>query len=315
MNDSHPRAIIVGSSGQDGTLLYNLLLRKKYALLGLSRGTTRSTEKKWSRKKISITDSEQVRRLVRDFRPTEIYFLAALHHSSEDARQAELGLFLKSFEVNTHALLYFLEGIRVESPKTRLFYASSSHVFGSTNRSPQNEKTPLAPENIYGISKATGMMIVRYYRKSHSLFASTGILYNHESPLRPERFVTKKITKGLANIRKGDSKEIVIGDPKSRVDWGYAPDYVEAMRKILATKKPDDFIVATGTAHRVADFLKFAFKRAKIPMRGHLKTRANLVKKISPKLVGDAGKLRRVTGWKPSVNFKKMVEILVDAEL
>ena len=298
------RAIIVGSSGQDGTLLSELLSKKGYSLLGIARGG-----------KIDITDFDSVRETIRRFRPTEIYFLAAFHHSSEDARQGELELFTKSFKINTHSLLYFLEAIRLESPKTRIFYASSSHVFGTPAKSPQTEKTPLDPENIYGISKASGMMIVRYYRKVHGIFASTGILYNHESPLRADRFVTKKITKGLANIRKGRTKEIVLGDLGARVDWGYAPDYVEAMRRILRAKKADDFVISTGKSHRVGDFAKLAFARAKIPMKGRLKTRPNLAKKLAPKLVGDSKKLRAETGWKPSVDFRRMVEILVDAEV
>jgi len=252
--------------------------------------------------------------VIRRFKPTEVYYLAAFHHSSEDKRQGELELFTKSFEVNTHGLIHFLEAIRTESPKTRLFYASSSHVFGSAKKSPQDENTPLDPENIYGISKATGMMICRYYRKLHSVFASTGILYNHESPLRAERFVSKKIAKGVAKIRAGKASVITLGDLESRVDWGYAPDYVEAMRRILSAKKSDDFVIATGKAHRVGDFAKLAFKRAGVPLKGHLKSRSNLAKKLAPKLVGNSGKLRRVTGWKPTVSFKEIVKILVDSE-
>ncbi len=309
------RAIIVGSGGQDGTLLSKFLGHRGYAVLGITKNLSESTEKKWDGKKISISNFETVRKVVREFSPTEIFYLAAFHHSSEDARQAELELFSKSFEVNTTSLLYFLEAIRLERPKTRIFYASSSHVFGAAKKCPQNETTPLDPENIYGISKATGMMIVRYYRKIHGIFASTGILYNHESPLRAHRFVTKKITAGVANIRKGLAQEIVLGDLASKVDWGYAPDYVEAMHRILAAKIPDDFVVATGKAHRVGDFAKLAFRRAKVPMKKHLKTRPNLAKKVSPKLVGDSTKLRRKTGWKPTVTFERMVEILVDSEL
>jgi GDPmannose 4,6-dehydratase len=309
------RVIIVGSSGQDGTLLYDQLAARGNSLLGISRKASRSNEKKWAGKRIAIAKFSEVRKVVRSYRPTEIYFLAAIHHSSEDARQAELDLFLQSFEVNTFSLLHFLEAIRLESPSTRLFYASSSHVFGAAKKSPQNEKTPLDPENIYGISKATGMMIVRYYRRNHSLFASTGILYNHESPLRAERFVTKKIARGVANICQGKAQEITLGDLNSRVDWGYAPDYVEAMRKILSAKKSDDFVIASGKAHRVGDLAKLAFARAKVPMKGRIKIRSILAKKLAPKLIGDSGKLRRTTGWKPSVSFERMVEILVDSEL
>lgn len=298
------RAIIVGSNGQDGSLLHDLLIKKKYTVLRISRGG-----------KIDITRFSEVRSAIRRFKPTEIYYLAAFHHSSEDARQGELELFSRSFEVNTQALIHFLEGIRLESPGTRLFYASSSHVFGSTKKSPQDENTPLNPENIYGISKATGMMICRYYRKVHGLFASTGILYNHESPLRAERFVSKKITKGVAKIRSGSSRELVLGDLESQVDWGYAPDYVEAMRRILSAKKSDDFVIATGKAHRVGEFAELAFKRAGVPLKGNLKTRSNLAKKLAPKLVGNSGKLRRTTGWKPTVSFQEMVGILVDSEL
>jgi GDPmannose 4,6-dehydratase len=298
------RAIIVGSSGQDGTLLTELLRKKGYSVRGIARGG-----------KVSISDFARVRRLVRAERPDEIYFLAAFHHSSEDRRQEELELFTKSFAVNTTPLLYFLESIRLESPRTRLFYASSSHVFGTPKVSPQDESTPLDPENIYGISKAAGMMMVRYYRKIHGIFASTGILYNHESPLRADRFVTKKIAKGVAKIRKGEAKELTLGDLDARVDWGYAPDYVEAMRKILSARRPDDFVIATGKSWRVGDFAEIAFAKAKVPMKRHVKTKTNLAKKLAPRLVGNPAKLRRITGWKPTVSFAEMVELLVEAEL
>lgn len=298
------RAIIVGANGQDGSLLSDLLTKKKYTILRIARG-----------KKIDISSASAVRSAVRRFKPTEIYYLAAFHHSSEDKRQGELELFTKSFEVNTQGLIHFLEAIRTESPKTRLFYASSSHVFGAATKSPQDETTPLNPENIYGISKATGMMLCRYYRKVHSVFASTGILYNHESPLRAERFVSKKIAKGVAKIRDGSASELVLGDLESRVDWGYAPDYVEAMRRILSAKKADDFVIASGKARSVGEFAKLAFKRAGVPLEGHLKSRRNVAKKLAPKLVGNAVKLRRTTGWKPTVSFEEMVRILVDSEI
>jgi len=298
------KAVIVGSEGQDGSLLRELLERKKYEVLRVNRGGN-----------LNVGNFNDVRAAVKEFKPNEVYYLAAFHHSSEDARQEELELFTKSFEVNTQGLIHFLEAIRLESPKTRLFYASSSHVFGSVVKSPQDESTPLNPENIYGISKATGMMICRYYRKIHSIFASTGILYNHESPLRADRFVSKKIAKGVARIQSGEANELILGDLDSKVDWGYAPDYVEAMRRILATKKADDFVISTGKPHRVGDFAKIAFARANLPTKGRLKTKGKIAKKLPSKLVGNSKKLRRTTGWKPTVSFKEMVEILVDSEL
>lgn len=309
------RAIVVGSKGQDGRLLFVYLKKIGYSVLGLSREKSEATEARWARKRISILNSESVRKVVRDFEPDEIYHLAAFHYSSQDPRIAELELFRQSFDVNTMTTLYLLEAIRNECPKTHLFYAASSHVFGSPMGSPQDEQTPLDPENVYGISKATAIMMCRYYRKVHGVFASVGILYNHESELRPSRFVSKKITEGAVAIKQGAAKNIILGDLNAAIDWGYAPDYVRAMQQILSLRKSEDFVIATGKAHRVKDFVRLAFGRLGLSFEEYVKVDKRLVSRSKTTLVGNSNKLRRMTGWKPSQSFDAMVKILVDAEI
>jgi len=246
-------------------------------------------------------------------RPDEVYYLAAVHHAAEENRGGDLDLFGKSFDVNVRGMLNFLEAIRKRSPGTRLFYAASSHIFGRARTSPQDEQTPVEPACIYGITKATGLQCCRFYRQRHGVFAAVGILYNHESPYRRPEFVSQKIVRGALAIRDGRQSKLVLGDLDAQVDWGYAPDYVDAMTRILGHAAPEDFIVATGQLHSVREFAAAAFGRLGLDWAKYVEVDSSLVGKQKRALVGNADKLRSLTGWRPSVTFDQMVGLLIQA--
>jgi len=221
-------------------------------------------------------------------------------------------LFERSYAVHVQGLLHFLDAIAHVSPKTKLFYAASSHIFGACAVQPQSETTPLEPTGVYGITKTAGIHCCRYFRRERGVFAAVGILYNHESPRRAPKFLSQKIARGVLEFQKDNAKKIVLGDLTAAVDWGYAPDYVEAMTRILAQPQPDEFIVATGVPHTVEDFLRIACEHVGVNWRDCVQTKSGLLTKKSVLLVGDSSKLRRATGWKPSVSFEEMVRLLVD---
>jgi GDPmannose 4,6-dehydratase len=309
------RAIIVGSTGQDGTLLTDLLLGREYEVIGLGRTKTRDSSGACANGPVEIADGHAVHDLVARTRPDEVYFLAAHHHSSEDDQGDEGHLFQMSTETHLTALVAFLEAIRRVSPCTRLFYAASSHVFGTAATPVQDEKTPINPETVYGITKAAGLFACRRYREVHGLFASVGILYNHESPLRSARFVSKKIAAGAAAVKLGRSNKIVLGDLDASADWGYAPDYVDAMHRMLQLGAADDFVLATGTAHTVRDFASVAFDSVGLDYAAHIETDPAVVRRYIPGLVGNPAKFAAASGWKPSIGFREMVSCLVTHEL
>ena len=307
------RAIIVGCEGQDGRLLSDLLSKKGYAIIGLDRNVIRCP--KGSRfKSVDIIKSREVACIVKRFKPNEIYHLAAFHHSSEDKAIENIELFSRSYKVNVCSLINFLEALRKFSPKGRLFYAASSHIFGDSKGMLQDENSPINPGCFYGITKATGLLACRLYRKKYSLFASTGILYNHESALRGEKFVSKKIIKAVINIKKNKQKELVLGDLDAVIDFGYAPDYVAAMHKILNINKSDDFVIASGEKHSVRDFVRTAFGLLGLDWKPYVREDRKIMVRNNLCRIGNSKKLRRMTSWKPSVDFKGMVRALLCEE-
>lgn len=297
------RAIIVGSEGQDGRLLGDALRRDGGTVLGIGRGG-----------RPDILRRGEVLRAVRRFKPREIYYLAAWHHSSQDRPPEPVELFERSWRVHFQGLLHFLDAMRLAARKARLFYASSSLVFGEPASRRQSERTPVAPACAYGVTKEAGMAVCRHYRREHGLFAVSGILYNHESPLRDERFLSRKIVRAAVEIRRGRRRPLVLGDLDAAVDWGWAPDYVEAMRRMLRLKRPEDLVIATGRARTVRDFARRAFARLGLDWRDHVRVDPRLLSRRRPPMEGDAARLRRLTGWRPTVTFEGMVDRLVDAE-
>ena len=303
-------AVIIGSEGQDGRLLRAHLERQGDRVLGIHRDGVSSTGMEWSRS-VDITRFEDVREVIRSMRPDEIYHLAAIHHSSEEAHVEDLAGFRRLYEVNFFSLLHVLEAARLESPSTRVFFAASSHVFGRPDTEIQDETTPLRPESIYAMTKTDGLLACRLYREKHRLFASTGILYTHESPLRDEKFLSMKIVRAAQRIKAGAQRELLLGRLDARVDWGFAPDYVEAMQRILGASEAGEFVVSTGTAHSVQDFVRVVFEAVGLDWRKHVREDPSLITRETPLRIGNPGKLRAATGWSPGTGFEAMIQALV----
>ena len=297
-------AVILGSEGQDGRLLHGLLESRSYRVIGVDA----------SSEPVDITSEPEVIAFLRDTRPEEVYHLAAIHHSAEAAPDTASRMARPACEVNLLSLVYCLEGIRQASPSTRLFYAASSHVFGQVAAEVQDESTPLKPDSIYGLTKAGGVLACRMYRQSHGVFASTGILYNHESHLRPNGFLSKKIVRSAIEIRAGLRRSLALGSLSAIEDWGYAPDYVEAMQRILTHGVADDFVVATGEGHTVRDFVRIAFELVGLDWARYVVEDPSIPLRKSPGRIGNPAKLVRETGWRPTVDFEQMIRRLIEAE-
>jgi len=307
------RIIIVGSGGQDGQLLWDRLRGDGDFVVGLDLGTVQATEPV-AIGPVDILSAAEVAAAVEAVRPDEIYYLAAYHHSSESRPAGDLEVFEKSFAVNVRGLLNFLEAMRLGAPAARLVYAASSLVFGRTAARPQDENTPMAPACPYGISKAAGVQCCRFYRRTHGLPASSAILYNHESPLRAPQFVSQRIVRGAVAIKRGEQEKLVLGDLAAATDWGWAPDYIDAMVRIARHTEADDFVVASGRAHTVREFAEAALAAAGLRGRDLVAEDPSLVRRERRVLVGDSSKLARLTGWRPTVTFEQMIGLLVQAE-
>jgi GDPmannose 4,6-dehydratase len=307
-------SLVIGASGQDGTFLIELLARRGDKVVGVDQNKVWSAPaENWDA--VDILKEEQVLSLIQKTQPAECYYLPAFHHSAEDASllSGNPQLFERSYAVHVRGLIHFLHAIAQTSKHTRLFYAASSHVFGSPSIQPQDESTPLEPENVYGITKTMGIHCCRHFHRELGVFAASGILYNHESHLRPAKFLSQKIVRGVLAFQKDKAKKLVLGDLNAVVDWGYAGDYAEAMTRILGHATPEDFVVATGEPHTVREFLLIACDIASADWRECAVTDSSLLKKRPAHLVGDSGKLRRLTGWRPQVSFQEMIGIMMQA--
>lgn len=289
------RALVIGAHGQDGILLTSFLTAREWEVDGIGNGD------------LDLSRFESVKpALARGYQ--HIYYLAAYHHSSQDSLvNSDTELYKKSSEVHVSGLINFLEGVRTLSPASRIFYAASSLIFGSPDQEPQNEDTPFAPLCIYGITKATGIHLCRFYRKKHGVFASSGILFNHESPLRQRKFVIPKIIRSAIAISKGSLEKLQLGDLSARIDWGYAPDYVDAMYRILRLDQSEDFVVATGETHSVQEVVEIVFNTLELDWRDHVVESPTILTRQRTALRGDIAKLQKATDWKPTVDFKQMI--------
>ena len=302
---SRPKvSLVVGSEGQDGHYLSELLRRRGDQVTGIARGGA------------DLRDRSRVGGLLADLRPAEIYYLAGVFGSSESAAEDTVAEFQRSSEVHVQGWLNFLDAVHSGHPSTRLFYASSSRVFGNPAATPQNEATPHAPLDIYGITKSAGMQLGRLYR-ARGVHCSSGILYNHESPRRPAGFVSRKIVQAAVDIKLGARCPLTVGSLSIAVDWGAAQDYVEAMTRILQLGQGSDFVIARGTQHTVQQLVEAAFAAVDLPWQPHVVEDRSLLK-VPPRaqpLVGDSSRLREATGWRPRTSFAEMVRGMVDAEL
>jgi GDPmannose 4,6-dehydratase len=297
------RAIIVGSNGQDGRHLANLLRRKGYQLVCVTKGN------------LDITNKVDVHELVSSFSPHEIYLLAAYHHSAEAVIESDEIRFERSLELHATSTIYFLEAMAHSAPEARLFFAASSHIFPDSGMHALNEDSIPRPENIYAITKYGGMLACKYYRENKGVFASCGVLFNHESSLRPPHFLSRKIAIAAARVSRKQADSVELGNLDAVVDWGYAPDYVDAMRRILQVEYPSDYVIATGKAHTVREFAEIAFRYVGLDYRDFVKIKPDLLTKHIETRIGDASKLARDTGWKPTMTFAEMVQELVRYEL
>ena len=306
-------ALIVGSSGQDGKIALEYLVKKGYSVIGIDKDAVVTENPDW-KDIVDISKKEEIFELLRKVQPDEIYYLAAFHQSSEDKTMEDLELFHISYQVNVSGLLYFLEGIKQRSPRSKLFYAASSLIFGDADEEEQTELTPFRPNSIYGITKLDGLLACRYYREKYGVLASVGILYNHESEHRNSKFISMKIVEAAVQIKQGLRKELIVGDLSAEVDWGYAPDYIDAMHRILGAEKADEYIVATGEKHSVQDWVSGAFGYLGVPWENVVKENIQMLTRKRKPMRGNAEKLRKITGWKPTTSFKEMVEKMVESK-
>ncbi|MBF0614176.1 MAG: NAD-dependent epimerase/dehydratase family protein [Magnetococcales bacterium] len=310
------KALVVGSSGQDGYYLTRQLQARGVMVFGCNRQGLFGPDGGFLGP-LDVTCPESVQQVVAAWRFDRIFYLAAWHHASEESPGAVTEGMGRSWAIHCQGLIHFLDSLRVMHPTGRLFYAASSHVFGQPDFIPQNEMTPFRAITPYGITKAGGIQICRMMRARYHLFASVGILYNHESPRRGARFLTRRMVRAAVAIARGCSEELVLGDLHAQVDWGYAPEYTDAMIRILESDQPDDFIVATGRLHRVCDLAEAVFGCLGLDWRLHVREDASLLHKVHETgvLVGDWSRLQRATGWEPTTALDRLAHILVQAEL
>lgn len=312
------KALITGITGQDGSYLAEFLLEKGYEVIGMVRrtSTVNFDRIKHIQEKVTIVpgdllDQVSLIELLQEHPPQEVYNLAAQSFVPTSWNQPVF-----TGEVTALGVTRLLDAIRIVDPEIRFYQASSSECFGKVRESPQNEETPFYPRSPYGVAKVYGHWITINYRESYNIFACSGLLFNHESPRRGLEFATRKISYGAAKIKLGLANELRMGNLEARRDWGYAGDYVRAMWLMLQQEKPDDYVVATGEAHSVRDFLEEAFGYLALDYRDYVVVDPQFIRPAEVDyLVGDATKAREVLGWEPTVSFPQLVRMMVDADL
>ena len=312
------RALITGITGQDGSYLAELLLDKGYEVTGVIR---RASAPNLSRiehlvdriglRPADLLDQLSLIRVIADVQPDEIYNLAAMSFVPASWDQPML-----TGEFNAQGVTRVLEAIRHVNPAIRLYQASSSEMFGKVREVPQTELTPFYPRSPYGVSKVFAHYITVNYRESYDLFAVSGILFNHESPRRGLEFVTRKVTNAVAKIKLGLADSLSLGNLDARRDWGFAGDYVHAMWLMLQQDRADDYVIATGVSHSVRELVEVAFGHAGLEWQQWVRLDPALIRPAEVDyLIGDASKAHRALGWKPEVDFKALVEMMVSADL
>ena len=316
------KALITGITGQDGSYLAEFLLEKGYEVHGIVRRVAieDSEHRLWRIKHLldkiilhpaSMESYASIFNVVDKLKPDECYHLAAqsfVSYSFEDE--------FSTINTNINGTHYVLSAIKEKAPDCRLYFAGSSEMFGLVKETPQNENTPFHPRSPYGISKVAGFDLTRNYREAYHLFACSGILFNHESPRRGYEFVTRKISNVAAQIKLGLAKELRLGNLEAKRDWGYAGDYVRAMWLMLQQEKPDDYVIATGEAHSVKEFAELAFRHAGLDSEDYLRVDETFYRPAEVQLLmGDYSKAKKILGWKPTVSFKGLIEMMVDSDL
>ena len=319
------KALITGITGQDGSYLADLLLEKGYEVHGIiRRASTFNTSRidhLYADPHINgvrmflhygdLSDSVNLVKLLYDLKPDEIYHLGAQSHVRVSFDIPEY-----TSDITGVGTIRILEAIRESGIRSRFYQASSSEMFGKAQQVPQTEKTPFWPRSPYGVSKVFSYWATVNYRESYGLNASNGILFNHESPRRGETFVTRKISRAVAAIKQGLQEELFLGNMEAKRDWGYAPEYVEAMWRILQLDTGDDFVIATGETHTVREFAEAAFAYVDLDWKKHVKHDPRYERPAEVDLlIGDSTKAKKIFGWEPKVRFQELVRIMVDADM
>ena len=316
-------ALITGITGQDGSYLAELLLSKGYEVHGIVRRVALEdeTHRLWRIRKIlndiklhagSLESYARIFNIIIKVKPDEIYHLGAqsyVGYSFEDE--------FSTFSMNINGTHYMLSAVKeFANKKVKFYFAASSEMFGKVKETAQNEKTPFHPRSAYGISKVTGYHLVKNYREAYNLHASNGILFNHESPRRGFEFVTRKISFGVARIKKGLQKKIKLGNMKSRRDWGHAKDYVEAMWMMLQQKNADDFVIGTGKQNTVEEFAEKAFSHVGLNYKDHIVIDQNLIRPAEVDTsLADYSKAKKILKWEPKISFDELVANMVEEDL
>jgi GDPmannose 4,6-dehydratase len=311
------KAFITGITGQDGSYLAEILLEKGYEVFGMVRRSS-----SFNTARIDhifgdielvfgdLSDGSVLNQLMRTIRPDEVYNLGAQSH-------VRVSFDIPEYTADTDAMgtLRLLDAIREEGVQARFYQASSSEMFGKAREIPQTEETPFHPRSPYGVSKVFSYWITRNYREAYGMFAVNGILFNHESPRRGPTFVTRKITRAVGAILRGEQSELRLGNLEAKRDWGYAKEYMEGAWLMLQADEPDDFVLATGETHSVAEFLEEAFGYAGLDWRDYVQIDERYYRPAEVDvLIGDYSKAKEKLGWEPKVRFKELVQMMVDAD-
>ena len=312
------RAVITGITGQDGSYLAELLLEKGYEVVGVTRRLSAPNRERIEHlrgridlRQADLLDQMSLLSVIDEVQPHELYNLAAMSFVPASWKQPML-----TGEYNAQGVTRILEAIRRVDTSIRCYQASSSEMFGKARETPQTEETPFHPRSPYGVSKAFAHYITVNYRESYDLFAVSGILFNHESPRRGLEFVTRKVTDAVARIKLGLVDHLFLGNLDAHRDWGFAGDYVRAMWMMLQQDAPRDYVIATGVSRSVRELVETAFEHVGLDWRRHVRTDPGLLRPAEVDyLIGDAAKARRELGWSPAVDFKRLVGMMVEADL
>jgi len=312
-----PTAFITGITGQDGSYLAEWLLKQGYQVVGMVRRSSTVTfsrlESIQDQIKLvqgNLHDQSSLVSIIEKYCPDEVYNLAAPSFVPISSHQPVL-----TGDATALGVARILEAIRMAHPEARFYQASSSEIFGEPEESPQRITTPLSPRGPYGIAKAYGHWMTKYYREEHGIYACSGVLYNHESPRRGLEFVTRKITRGAARIKLGLADELRLGNLDARRDWGFAGDYVRAMWLMLQQERPNDYLVCTGRTHSVRDLCDIAFSYLDLDYRDYVVRDERFFRPAEEKLlVGDPSKAQHELGWEPTKDFRELIEMMVESD-
>ena len=311
------KSLITGITGQDGSYLAEFLLEKGYEVHGTIYGKSndnwriKNIQEKIKIYECDVKNEKKINELVKLIVPDEIYHLASVVETRVIFTEEE-----NILKTNFDSTLFFLRAIKLYSPKSKIFFAGSSLMFGDVQESPQNENTSFRPNTPYGVAKTAGFYFVKMYREDYDIFACTGILYNHESPRRDFNFLPRKITQAAAKIKFGEESKLILGNIEAKRDWGFAGDYVEAMWLMLQAEKPDDYVIGTGEIHSVKDVLDIAFEEVGLDWRKYVVVSDEFFRKEgNVSMVADISKIKSKLGWQPKIKFEELIKMMAQEDI